>query len=103
MTKYHAEIGSSLNGFIMKRAIFTGKASHAGANPEGGVNALNAVNLAMTGINFLRETFRADDAIRVHFYVPKVASLSIRFREEHSLRCMSGRRQFRRSLRQTRK
>ena len=29
MTKYHAEIGSSLNGFIMKRAIFTGKASHA--------------------------------------------------------------------------
>ena len=71
MTKYHAEIGSSLNGFIMKRAIFTGKASHAGANPEGGVNALNAVNLAMTGINFLRETFRADDAIRVHFYVPE--------------------------------
>ena len=64
-------IGSSLNGFIMKRAIFTGKASHAGANPEGGVNALNAVNLAMTGINFLRETFRADDAIRVHFYVPE--------------------------------
>ena len=25
----------------------------------------------MTGINFLRETFRADDAIRVHFYVPE--------------------------------
>jgi len=71
MTKYHAEIGSSLNGFIMKRAIFTGKAAHAGANPEGGVNALNAVNLAMTGINFLRETFRADDAIRVHFFVPE--------------------------------
>ena len=25
----------------------------------------------MTGINFLRETFRADDAIRVHFFVPE--------------------------------
>lgn len=67
MTRYHAEIGSSLNGFIQKRAIFTGVAAHAGANPEGGVNALNAANLAMTGINFLRETFRAEDAIRVHF------------------------------------
>lgn len=67
MEKYHAEIGSSLNGFIQKRAIFTGKATHAGANPEGGINALNAANLAMTGINFLRETFRAEDAIRVHF------------------------------------
>ena len=67
MDRYHAEIGASLNGFIQKRAIFYGKATHAGANPEGGINALNAANLAMTGINFLRETFRAEDAIRVHF------------------------------------
>ena len=67
MEKYHAEIGASLNGFIQKRAIFKGKAAHAGANPEGGVNALNAANLAMTAINFQRETFRAEDAIRVHF------------------------------------
>lgn len=67
MEQYHAEIGAGLNGFIQKRAIFYGKASHAGANPEGGINALNAANLAMTGINFLRETFRAEDAIRVHF------------------------------------
>lgn len=67
MDVFHAEIGASLNGFIQKRATFRGKAAHAGANPEGGVNALNAANLAMTGINFLRETFRAEDAIRVHF------------------------------------
>mgnify|MGYP003269674244 CR=1 FL=1 len=67
MEKYHAEIGAGLNGFIQKRAVFYGKAAHAGANPEGGINALNAANLAMTGINFLRETFRAEDAIRVHF------------------------------------
>ena len=67
MEQYHAEIGAGLNGFIQKRAIFYGKASHAGANPEGGINALNAANLSMTGINFLRETFRAEDAIRVHF------------------------------------
>lgn len=67
METYHAEIGASLNGFTQKRAVFHGKATHAGANPEGGINALNAANLAMTGINFLRETFRAEDAIRVHF------------------------------------
>lgn len=67
MEQYHAEIGSSLNGFIQKRAVFYGKAAHAGANPEGGINALNAATLAMSGINFLRETFRAEDAIRVHF------------------------------------
>lgn len=67
MDEWDAEIGSSLNGFIQKKVTFIGKASHAGANPEGGINALNAANLAMTGINFLRETFRAEDAIRVHF------------------------------------
>lgn len=67
MEKYHAEIGAGLNGFIGKRVIFYGKAAHAGSNPAGGVNALNAANLAMSGINFLRETFREEDAIRVHF------------------------------------
>ncbi|MCI7656644.1 amidohydrolase [Anaerotignum sp.] len=67
METYHAEIGAGLNGFIQKRAVFYGKAAHAGSNPAGGVNALNAANLAMTGINFLRETFREEDAIRVHF------------------------------------
>ena len=44
MEKYYAEIGAGLNGFIQKRAIFHGKAAHAGANPEGGINALNAAN-----------------------------------------------------------
>ena len=67
MEKYHAEIGAGLNGFIGKRVIFYGKAAHAGSNPAGGVNALNAANLAMSGINFLRETLREEDAIRVHF------------------------------------
>lgn len=67
METYHAEIGASLNGFLQKTAIFHGKATHAGANPEEGINALNAANLAMAGINFLRETFLAEDAIRVHF------------------------------------
>ena len=82
MEENHAEIGASLNGFIQKRAIFYGKAAHAGANPEGGINALNAATLAISGINFLRETFRAEDAIRVHFVLRKVARLLIQFRQE---------------------
>jgi len=69
MKKYDAEIGAGLNGFLCKRIIFHGKGAHAGSNPAGGINALNAANLAMTGINFLRETFREEDAIRVHFVV----------------------------------
>lgn len=64
---YDAEVDASLNGFICKRAIFHGKASHAGSNPSGGINALNAANIAMSGINFLRETFKEEDGIRIHF------------------------------------
>ena len=67
MKQYDAEIGASLNGFLCKRATFYGKGAHAGSNPAGGINALNAASLAMTAINFLRETFREEDAIRVHF------------------------------------
>lgn len=64
---YDAEVDASLNGFLCKRAVFRGKGAHAGSNPSGGINALNAANLAMTGIHFLRETFKEEDAIRVHF------------------------------------
>lgn len=69
MNTYDAEIGAGLNGFLCKKAIFHGKGAHAGSNPAGGNNALNATNLAMSGINFLRETFKEEDAIRVHFII----------------------------------
>lgn len=69
MNTYDAEIGAGLNGFLCKKAIFHGKGAHAGSNPAGGNNALNAANLAMSGINFLRETFKEEDAIRVHFII----------------------------------
>lgn len=64
---YDAELDAGLNGFICKRAVFYGKAAHAGSYPSEGINALNAANLAMTGIHFLRETFKEEDKIRVHF------------------------------------
>jgi amidohydrolase len=69
MDKYDAEIGASLNGFIYKKVVFEGKAAHAGSNPSGGLNALNALTLAIAAINFQRETFKEEDAIRVHYIV----------------------------------
>lgn len=61
-----ATVNGTLNGFIAKRATFIGKSAHAGAEPDRGVNALNAASLAMIAIHAQRETFRDDDHIRVH-------------------------------------
>ena len=43
---------------------FTGHASHASFNPESGVNALDACNLAFAGVNALRQHLPSDT--RVH-------------------------------------
>lgn len=39
---------------------FTGKAAHAACYPEGGINALDAVNLMFAGINALRQHMKSD-------------------------------------------
>ena len=59
------DLGTNLAGFIIKRAKFIGKAAHAGAAPESGINALNAANLAMSAIAYQRETFADSEHIRV--------------------------------------
>jgi amidohydrolase len=46
------------------RVEYFGKASHAAASPERGVNALDAVVLAYTGISTLRQQVRSD--ARIH-------------------------------------
>jgi amidohydrolase len=46
------------------RVEFFGKASHAAASPEQGINALDAVVLSYTGINALRQQVRSD--ARIH-------------------------------------
>lgn len=43
---------------------FLGKATHAAVNPEDGVNALDAVMLTFTGINYLRQQLKSD--VRIH-------------------------------------
>lgn len=61
-----ATINGTLNGFMAKRAEFIGKAAHAGAHPEDGVNALGAATIALHSIHAQRETFADSDHIRVH-------------------------------------
>lgn len=61
-----AGVSASNNGFIGKQARFVGKAAHAGGAPDRGINALYAAQIALASINAQRETFRDEDAIRVH-------------------------------------
>lgn len=61
-----ATVNGTLNGFMAKRAEFIGKAAHAGAHPEDGINALGAATLALQAIHAQRETFVDADHIRVH-------------------------------------
>ena len=56
----------SSNGFVGKNARFIGKAAHAAGAPHRGVNALYAATLAIDAINAQRETYRDEDAVRVH-------------------------------------
>jgi amidohydrolase len=59
-------LSSGNNGMVAKFVRYLGRASHAGSAPHQGINALNAAMLGMSGIHYLRETFRDDDSIRVH-------------------------------------
>jgi amidohydrolase len=61
-----AGVPASNNGRVGKTAHFIGRAAHAGSAPHLGINALYAAQVALTGINALRETFRDEDSIRVH-------------------------------------
>ena len=57
---------SGANGLVAKQVRFIGRAAHAAAAPQMGVNALNAATLAMQAIAMQRETFKDEDHIRVH-------------------------------------
>lgn len=53
-------------GCIAKQIIYKGIASHAGASPWDGRNALYAANCGLNAVNAIRETFKESDIIRVH-------------------------------------
>jgi amidohydrolase len=59
------------NGFLTKNIKYIGKAAHAGASPEQGINALYAANIGLMAANCLRETFEEKDCIRFHPIITK--------------------------------
>ena len=59
-------LSSTSNGFIGKLVQYTGRASHAAAAPDQGVNALNACMMGVMGVNALRDTFKESDYVRFH-------------------------------------
>lgn len=61
-----AAVTESNNGCVVKQIKYVGRAAHAGGSPHLGVNALYAAHIGMAAINAIRETFRDEDAIRVH-------------------------------------
>ena len=61
----------SMNGFLGKFINYRGRSSHAGAEPEKGVNALNAANIGLQAINSRRDTFKDENVIRVHPIITK--------------------------------
>jgi amidohydrolase len=70
-----AAVSASSNGFVAKMIRFLGKAAHAGAAPHLGINALSAAQIALNAIHAQRETFRDEDAIRVHPVITKGGDL----------------------------
>src|SRR5437773_7480137 len=59
-------LSASNNGRFGKTARYVGRAAHAGGAPHMGINALYAAQIGLMAINAVRETFKDDDAIRVH-------------------------------------
>ncbi len=59
-------LDAGYNGCVAKRAVFRGRAAHAGSAPSGGINALYAATTAMNAANALRETFTDTGKVRFH-------------------------------------
>lgn len=64
--KGHMNLGGTCNGFIGKLIEYRGRAAHAAAAPDEGVNALNACMMGVMGVNAIRETFKEADYVRFH-------------------------------------
>ena len=63
------------NGFVSKVIRIKGRASHAAAAPDKGVNALSAASIGLSALAYNRETFRDEDCVRVHPIMTKGGDL----------------------------
>jgi amidohydrolase len=69
------DMGQTSNGFVGLTVRYIGRQAHAAASPDQGINALNAAVLGISAVNALRETFRDQDHVRVHFIITKGGDL----------------------------
>ncbi|GHS94661.1 amidohydrolase [Synergistales bacterium] len=63
------------NGFVGLTIRYIGRQAHAAGAPDQGINALSAAVIGINAINALRETFRDNDHVRVHFIITKGGDL----------------------------
>lgn len=63
------DYGKHYNGVVTKEARFHGKSAHSALSPHLAVNALHAAIAAINNINALRERFRDEDHVRVHYII----------------------------------
>jgi len=67
----HFNYGIHYNGLIAKNLYFHGKSAHGAKSPDMAINALHAAVNAINNINALRERFRDQEHIRVHYIITK--------------------------------
>lgn len=60
------DINSTLSGFMVKKAIFRGKASHSGAAPHLGRNAFHGASLCMNGLAYMKDQFPPQAGVSIH-------------------------------------
>ncbi len=65
---------SSSNGFVNKVVTYTGRAAHAAAAPQWGIDAQNAAVLAFHALDIQRESFQEKDFVRLHAVITRGGS-----------------------------
>lgn len=60
------DIGSTLAGFMVKKAVFTGAAAHSGAAAHMGKNALHGASLCMDAIAYMKDQFPKEAGLQIH-------------------------------------
>lgn len=60
------DINSTLAGFMEKKAVFLGTASHSGAAPHLGRNALHGASLCLDAVSYLKDQFPESAGIKLH-------------------------------------
>lgn len=60
------DVNSTLAGFLGKQAVFKGNASHSGAAPHLGRNALHGASLCMDALSYLKDQFPESAGLKLH-------------------------------------